>query len=148
MAQNTGANMACPGKWKHGPKPVVCPSDRLILSHTHLGGSNLRKHTHRGVSWTKTSRPCLWKDSDFRMETEGSTHRLRPMASVLPLLEGLKRRIVDGCMRFRACHGAPKALENGLEVANLWIHPCRILKKSTKRLRKKNQQGEEQGKNR
>ena len=24
-----------PGKWKHGPKPAVCPSC-LILSHTHL----------------------------------------------------------------------------------------------------------------
>ena len=22
--------------WKHGPKPAVCPSDRLILSHTHV----------------------------------------------------------------------------------------------------------------
>ena len=25
-----------PGKWKHGPKPAVCPSDRLILSDTHF----------------------------------------------------------------------------------------------------------------
>ena len=28
--------MGCPGKWKHGPKPAVCPSDRFILSHTHV----------------------------------------------------------------------------------------------------------------
>ena len=36
-AQKTGVpKMGCPGKWKHGPKPAVCPSDRLILSHAHL----------------------------------------------------------------------------------------------------------------
>ena len=23
-------------KWKHGPRPAVCPSDPLILSHTHI----------------------------------------------------------------------------------------------------------------
>ena len=28
--------MGCPGKWKHGPKPAVCPSDRSILSHTQM----------------------------------------------------------------------------------------------------------------
>ena len=36
VAQKTSTTMACPGKWKHGTKPAVCPSDRLILSHTHL----------------------------------------------------------------------------------------------------------------
>ena len=29
------SKMGCPGKWKHGPKPAVCPSC-LILSHTHI----------------------------------------------------------------------------------------------------------------
>ena len=28
--------MGCPGKWKHGQKPAVCPSDRFILSHTQM----------------------------------------------------------------------------------------------------------------
>ena len=36
VAQKTGTKMGCPGKWKHGPKPAVCPSDRLILSHSHM----------------------------------------------------------------------------------------------------------------
>ena len=27
------------GKWKHGTKPAVCPSDRFILSHTQMGVS-------------------------------------------------------------------------------------------------------------
>ena len=34
-SKNRNSKMACPGKWKHGPKPAVCPSC-LILSHTHL----------------------------------------------------------------------------------------------------------------
>ena len=34
VAQKTGIPN-CPGKWKHGPKPAVCPSC-LILSHTHF----------------------------------------------------------------------------------------------------------------
>ena len=38
--QKTGAKMGCPGKWKHGPKPAVCPSC-LILSHTHLQNSQM-----------------------------------------------------------------------------------------------------------
>ena len=29
------SKMGCPGKWKHGPKPAVCPSC-LILSQTHF----------------------------------------------------------------------------------------------------------------
>ena len=30
--KRAGSNMGCPiGKWKHGPTPAVCPSDRLIL---------------------------------------------------------------------------------------------------------------------
>ena len=38
VAQKTFTNMGCPiGKWKHGPKPAVCPSS-AILSHTHLSG--------------------------------------------------------------------------------------------------------------
>ena len=41
VAQKTGSKMACPGKWKHGPQPAVCPSDRFILSHTHLPESAL-----------------------------------------------------------------------------------------------------------
>ena len=32
---NRNSKMGCPDKWKHGPKPAVCPS-RLILSHTHM----------------------------------------------------------------------------------------------------------------
>ena len=40
VAQKTGTKMGCPGKWKHGPKPAVCPS-WLILSHSHI------------KSWTK-----------------------------------------------------------------------------------------------
>ena len=35
VAQKTGTKMGWPGKWKHGPKPAVCPS-WLILSHTHI----------------------------------------------------------------------------------------------------------------
>ena len=35
MAQKTGIRKWNPGKWKHGPKPAVCPSC-LILSHTHM----------------------------------------------------------------------------------------------------------------
>ena len=34
VAQKTGIPKWNPiGKWKHGPRPAVCPSDRLILSH-------------------------------------------------------------------------------------------------------------------
>ena len=32
-SKNRNSKMACPGKWKHGPKPAVCPSC-FILSHT------------------------------------------------------------------------------------------------------------------
>ena len=35
VAQKSGTKME-PGKWKHGPKPAVCPSC-LILSLTHIG---------------------------------------------------------------------------------------------------------------
>ena len=35
-SKNRNSKMACPGKRKHGPKPAVCPSDRLILSHTQM----------------------------------------------------------------------------------------------------------------
>ena len=35
-SKNRNSTMGCPGEWKHGPKPAVCPS-WLILSHTHLG---------------------------------------------------------------------------------------------------------------
>ena len=34
-SKNRNSKMACPGKWKHGPKPAVCLSC-LILSHTHF----------------------------------------------------------------------------------------------------------------
>ena len=37
MAQKTGIPKWNPGKWKHGPKPAVCPC-LLILSHTSMGG--------------------------------------------------------------------------------------------------------------
>ena len=33
-SKHRNSKMGCPGNWKHGPKPAVCPSDRLILSHT------------------------------------------------------------------------------------------------------------------
>ena len=42
-APKTGTKMGCPGKWKHGPKPAVCPSDHLILSHSHIY-SSLKEH--------------------------------------------------------------------------------------------------------
>ena len=41
VAQKTGTKMGCPGKWKHGPKPAVCPPC-LILSHTQLTSSWVR----------------------------------------------------------------------------------------------------------
>ena len=48
LAQVSGQNMAVarqtskwnPGKWKHGPKPAVCPSC-LLLSHTHMSTAHL-----------------------------------------------------------------------------------------------------------
>ena len=47
VAQKTGTKMGCPGKWKHGPKPAVCPS-YLILSHTHMGTNReTKKETKR-----------------------------------------------------------------------------------------------------
>ena len=35
VAQKTGTKIGCPGKWKHGPRPAVCPSC-LISSHSHI----------------------------------------------------------------------------------------------------------------
>ena len=35
-SKDRNSKMGCPGKWKHGPKPAVCPSC-LILSHTQFG---------------------------------------------------------------------------------------------------------------
>ena len=43
MAQKTGTKMACPGEWKHGANPAVCPFS-LILSHTHLGNLLILLH--------------------------------------------------------------------------------------------------------
>ena len=35
------STMGCPiGKWKHGPKPAVCPPSWLILSHKHTTKHN------------------------------------------------------------------------------------------------------------
>ena len=44
-----------PGKCKHGPKPAVCPSDRLIFSHAQF--SNQR---YRGPNHPKLTGP-FWK---------------------------------------------------------------------------------------
>ena len=42
--KNATHNGANPGKWKHGPKPAVCPSG-LVLSHAHLEhGDPYRTH--------------------------------------------------------------------------------------------------------
>ena len=43
-SKNRNSKMGYPGKWKHGPKPAVCPSC-LTLSHTHNG----KKDTHRSM---------------------------------------------------------------------------------------------------
>ena len=42
--------MGCPGKWKHGPKPAVCPSC-LIWSHSQncIAPSNSEKRTPAGT---------------------------------------------------------------------------------------------------
>ena len=54
VAQKTrNSKMGCPGKWKHGPKPAVCPSC-LILSHTHMSairGQQIRQ------SWESSRNP-------------------------------------------------------------------------------------------
>ena len=42
VAQKTGT---CPGKWKNGPKPAVCPSDRSILSHTQISARLLGRRS-------------------------------------------------------------------------------------------------------
>ena len=43
VAQKAGVPKSNPGKWKHGPKPAVCPS-WLILSHAHMVG--FRRFAH------------------------------------------------------------------------------------------------------
>ena len=57
----SGYQMACPGKWKHGPNPAVCPSC-LTLSHTHftLGVSDeMRQPLRLTQVWPRGERHSL-----------------------------------------------------------------------------------------
>ena len=76
-SQNRNSKMACPGKWKHGPSPAVCPSC-FILSHAHFVGDCSFREIHPsfrifGASWRAASWASL----------EGSSRFSWPMASVL-----------------------------------------------------------------
>ena len=44
------SKMGCPGEWKHGPKPAVCPS-YLILSHTQVVPGKLRDAKQTSVAF-------------------------------------------------------------------------------------------------
>ena len=72
----------CPGKRKHGPRPAVCPSDRLILSHTQLDvcGSDTFSHFDRLMAFCLFVRiwsPSARASSDLPLARIGERHCTR-----------------------------------------------------------------------
>ena len=76
VAQKTGTKKE-PGKWKHGPKPAVCPS-YLALSHTHITqdlkakGPSSNRFSSVLNPHLRSSRNSFWWWGWFPTRTRGS----------------------------------------------------------------------------
>ena len=115
VAQKTGTKKTT-GKWKHGPKLVACPSDRLIWSHTHFDVLHLFETqvkpraqslalslvtAERGI-WIPNLGPeemDLWRRKHHLLPKghgQSCTHKIR--SPLVLRLRGSRVRIAFGCV--------------------------------------------------
>ena len=79
-SKNRNSKMACPGKWKHGYQNLrFAPSDRLLLSHTHVGN-----HVHfllheGGLRLTPMPRCHVRRRFKLRAKARAHTHSRRAL---------------------------------------------------------------------